>query len=213
MRTAFRAALAAVIDKEVAKIDEAARRDARRKEMQTIIDGLADRISAPPVLEALITRNIASYNNFVGLDIEPDMEYTLDVELPNPFGGPNFPAKLVVSLSVSEDDPDDIFVAFSQTIDAEKAEAALVAAGEALLGTKLTAEEAKKELNLSVEDEGLFVVNLPTGVVEMFESKRTTKVEDKLKIERHRMRLTNGEHEHVWTDEQEGAEAQAEGDA
>jgi hypothetical protein len=220
MRTALRAVLHPMVEDNVAKIEGAAQRETKRKEMQANIDGLADRISAPAVLEGLLTRNIQSYNGFVGVDLEPDMEYAMDVELPNPLGGANFPAKLAVSLSVSDDQPDDIFVAFVQTLDAEKAEPALIATGEALLGKKLTAEQLKEELDLAVQDEGMFLVHVPTGVIEMFESKRTTKINDKLKVERLRMRLTNGEHAHEWAEEQatdkqatEAGDANAEGEA
>ena len=42
---------------------------------------------------------------------------------------------------------------------------------------------------------------------------RTTTVGDKVKVERNRMRLTNGEHDHVWRDEQPVATEDAEADA
>jgi hypothetical protein len=215
MRTALRAMLLPTIDAEAAKIEDAGKREEKRKELKANIDGIADRIVAPAVLEGLLTRNIQTYNGFVGIDLEPDQEYGLQTQLPNPLGGQPFPATLAVSLSVSEDDPDDIFVGFVQAIDPEKSEAALIAAGEAILGKKLTEAQLKEELNFSVEDEGFFVVHLSTGVVEMFETKRTTKINDKLKVERHRMRLTNGEHEHEWVDEQgqAGAATEQEGDA
>ncbi len=76
-------------------------------------------------------------------------------------------------------------------------------------------EAAMNDLAFSLQDEGLFVVHRPTGTVEMFEAIRTTRFGDREKIERHRLRLTNGAHEHVWRDEEDAsanAEA-AEGDA
>ena len=105
------------------------------------------------------------------------------------------------SASVSEEDPDDMFVAFEQKIDRENGGAAVMAIIEGLLGVALPKDQ--KKLELSVVDEGLFVVHRPTGVVEMFEATRTVQAGDRSKVERHRLRLTNGEHDHVWLDEQD----------
>lgn len=65
--------------------------------------------------------------------------------------------------------------------------------------------DAMDDVAFSMLDEGLFIVHRPTGTVEMAEFTRTTKVGDKVKVERNRMRLTNGEHEHVWRDEGQAA--------
>ena len=59
---------------------------------------------------------------------------------------------------------------------------------------------------MSVVDAGIFVVHRPTGVAEMFESTRTVKFGERSKVERNRLRLLNGAHEHVWTDEVEAAQ-------
>jgi len=109
-----------------------------------------------------------------------------------------------------------VFVAFEQTVDSVKGAKALAAMAASLIG-----EEHKEKLedvvkSIELKDEGMFVVHRPTGVIEMFEATRTTKAAGRDKVERSRMRLTNGEHEHVWTDEQEGeapAEAKTEADA
>ena len=62
--------------------------------------------------------------------------------------------------------------------------------------------DQKQQLEISIVDEGLFVVHRPTGVVEMFESTRTVQAGAKSKVDRHRLRLANGEHDHVWRDEE-----------
>ncbi|MCC8362822.1 hypothetical protein LK996_06995 [Lysobacter sp. A6] len=184
-----------------------------RQEAAEMVDGILDRMTQPAVVEAMIGRDLQWYNGFVGIDIEPDTDYGVETELPNPMGGPAFPAKLTFSLSVSEDDPDDLFVAFEQTIDPVKGAKALAAMAATLVG-----EEHKDGLDdviksIEVKDEGLFVVHRPTGVIEMFETTRTTKVAGRDKVERNRMRLTNGDHAHEWVDEQEGTEAEAKAEA
>lgn len=212
LREAFLAGAELGMDAELAKMDPAGREDARGKAMEQL-RGMVDRMTGPAVLEAMLTRNIQWYNGFVGIDIEPDQAYELATDLPNPFGGPVFPAKLTFSLAVSPDDPDDLFVTFDQTIDPEKGKTALIAATKALVGQDLP-EDALADLAFSLHDEGLFVVHRPTGTVEMFEAVRTTRFGDREKVERHRLRLTNGEHEHAWRDEEgAAAEAGAAGDA
>lgn len=199
LREAFLAGAQLGLDRELAKVDAAGREEARRKAMEHM-QGMVDRMTSPAVLEAMLTRNVQWYNGFVGIDIEPDQTYELESELPSPFGGPSFPAKLTFSLAVSPDDPDDLFVTFDQSIDPEKGKAALIAATRALVGQELP-QGAMEELAFSLEDEGMFVVHRPTGTVEMFEAIRTTRFGDREKVESHRLRLTNGDHEHVWRDE------------
>lgn len=215
LREATRPIVALSFEQQIAKQDGKVDEEARKK-AAALMEGVLDRMTQPAMVEAMVGRDIQSYNGFVGIDIEPDQAYELQTELPNPMGGPSFPAKLTFSLSVSEEDPDDLFVAFEQTIDPEKGAKAAQAVAESLIG-----EEHKDKLEgaikaIDIKDEGLFVVHRPTGVVEMFESTRTTKIADQEKIERRRMRLTNGEHEHLWKDEQETTDAaheHAEGDA
>ncbi len=130
------------------------------------------------VLEVQLTRNIQSFNAFSGIDIEPDQNYEARIELPNPVGGPAVPVTLVFSLSVSKDDPDDMYVVFEQTIDRENAGTALSAIAESLFGTKLPSGKDAPEV--SIVDEGMFVVHRPTGVAEMFESTRTAALKAKV---------------------------------
>lgn len=207
LREAMLAGAKLGIEREAAKQGEAADEALRSKVMDQV-RGMVDRMTAPAVLETLLTRNVQWYNGFVGIDIEPDQAYELVTELPSPFGGPAFPATLTFSLAVSADDPDDLFVTFDQSIDPEKGKAAVIAATRTLVGPELPVD-ALEELAFSLQDEGLFVVHRPTGTVEMFETVRTTRFGDREKVERHRMRLTNGEHAHEWRDEEDGTTGDA----
>lgn len=201
LRQAMRPLVLAGAEGNLAKISDAAKREETRKTAMSQAEAVVDRMLAPAVLETLLTRNIQWYNAFTGIDIEPDQNYEAKIELANPIGGAPIPVTITFSLSVSEDDPDDLFVVFEQRIDRENGGAAVTALIEGLLGTTLP--KGQKKLELSIVDEGLFIVHRPSGVVEMFEASRTAQLGDKNKVERHRLRLTNGEHDHVWRDEQE----------
>ena len=187
---------------EKAEQDPAKREQARKAAAEGIAKGM-DTMFAPAVAENLLTRNIQTYNGFFNIDLEPDMAYELETKLPNPFGGDAFPAKMTLSLSVSKDDPEDLFVVFDQAIDPAGMAKTVEAMMEKLGGDKAAVAATKEALEkLSLVDEGLFVVHRPTGVIEMFETTRTTKVDGLEKIERHRQRLLDGEHDHVWKDEE-----------
>lgn len=201
LRQALRPLVLAGLNDGMDKIADAAKREEAHKAAVAQVEGLVDRMLAPAVLENLLTRNIQWYNGLVGIDIEPDQNYEAKVEVPSPVGSAPIPVTVTFSLSVSKDDPDDLYVVFEQKIDRENGGAAAMAMIEKLLGTALPKDQ--KKLEISIVDEGLFVVHRPTGVVEMFEATRTVQAGDKSKVERHRLRLTNGEHEHVWREVQD----------
>jgi len=204
LREAMLPAITAGMDEKLAAISNESKREEARKAGQAQAGAILDRMLAPAVLEVLLTRNIQWFNALSGIDIEPDQNYEAKVELPSPVGGPAIPVTIVFSLSVSKEDSDDMYVVFEQTIDRENAGAAVSAMVESLFGFKLPSGKDAPEM--SIVDDGMFVVHRPTGVPEMFESTRTVKYGERSKVERHRLRLLNGEHEHVWKDEPEGAQ-------
>jgi hypothetical protein len=204
LREAMLPAITAGVDERLAAIGEDGKREEARKAAHAQVEVYLDRMLAPAVLEVLLARNIQWFNAFAGIDIEPDQNYEAKVELPSPVGGPAIPVTIVFALSVSDEDPDDIYVDFRQTIDRGNAGTALSAIAESLFGMKLPSGKDAPEV--SIVDEGLFVVHRPTGVPEMFESTRTLKFGERSKVERHRMRLLNGDHDHIWKDEAEAAQ-------
>ncbi|UHQ20169.1 hypothetical protein LVB87_03130 [Lysobacter sp. KIS68-7] len=207
--------LLVAIESQMAQIEDPKAREKARATAKANTDAALDRMLTPAYVEALLTRQIQDYDGFHGLEIEPDQSYEVQTALPNPFGGPAFPAKLTFSMSVSPDDPEDLFVAWDMQIDPEKAAVAALAISEKLAGKKLDNTGKDAVTSLDIADEGLIVVHRPTGVVEMYESTRTTQLPGQLKkVERHRMRLLDGQHEHYWRDEETadaGAPAKAEG--
>jgi hypothetical protein len=207
LRNAMKPLMLLGTEAQLASIEDTRQREAARVEARRKLDGALDRMLAPAIVEAMLTRQIQDYNGFIGIELEPDQAYELETELPNPTGGPAFPAKLMFSLSVSKDDPEDLFVTWDMAVDPEKAATAALQIGEALAGEKIdnTGKDAIKTVDIT--DEGIIVVHRPTGVLEMFESTRTTKMTGLVKVERSRMRLTNGEHAHTWRDEEEATTA------
>ena len=208
LRKAMTPIIKAGAEKEVAKMTDAKARAEAEKNLGNA-DAMVDRLFTPAFVEALLTRMISTYNGFVGIELEPDQAYELDTELPNPFGGAPMPAKLTFSLSISGEDPEDLFVAYEMNVDPEKMAAMAIDIGEKLADKKATAEEKAEFKSVELKDEGLFVVHRPTGIIEMFEDTRTTRHGKTEKIERHRMRQLDGAHDHVWRDEAETEDASA----
>ena len=202
LRKAMEPVIQAGVEQELAKITDPKARDEARantKDMGVFID----RLFTPAYVEALLTREISTYNGFVGIELEPDQAYELDTELPNPFGGAPLPAKLTFSLSISADDPEDLFVSYEMDVDPEKLAAMAVDLVEKVVDKKAPKEAKAALKSIELRNEGLFVVHRPTGVIEMFEDTRTTRHGKTEKIERHRMRQLNGDHDHVWRDEED----------
>jgi hypothetical protein len=210
LRKASEPMLKANIDAELAKISDPKAREAARAKAQENLGAVLDTMMAPKLIEALLSREIANYNGFFGIELEPDQSYELETELPNPMGGAAFPAKLTFSLSISADDPEDLFVTYDMVLDREKTAAIALEIGEKLVGQKATDADKAQLPTVDIHDEGLFVVHRPTGIIEMYEDTRTTSFAKTKKIERNRLRQLNGKHDHVWRDEDEAADGKAE---
>ena len=54
---------------------------------------------------------------------------------------------------------------------------------------------------LSIVDNGVVLFRRSTGVVELLEATRTVRAAGQLKVERRRMRLLDGDHDHGWADD------------
>jgi hypothetical protein len=192
------------IDAQLATLDAPVQEKARTEALAQV-DAMLDRMAAPAMVEAMLSRVLQTYNGFVGVDLEPGQWYELETELPNPLGGPAFPAKLQVMLTPSNDEADDVWLEWNQRIDPVKGAAAIWALAEKLVGQEIPAE-ARKDLPKEVDfhDEGVFLFRRSTGVIEMFETVRTVKLADTAKVERQRMRLTSGDHVHEWVPDDAG---------
>lgn len=205
MREVMHPLMAASIEAELGKLDES-KRDKARAEALERIDGMLDRITSPAMLEPMLGRVLQTYNGFVGVDLEIGEWYELETEQPNPLGGKAFPSKLQFQLYPSEGDPDDVFLEWNSNVDPEKGADAMWELTEKLLGKKIPPKE-RKDLpdTVTISDEGFFLFRRDTGVIEMYETIRTIRLGGHEKVERQRMRLTSGDHEHAWKEEADAA--------
>lgn len=206
VRKTMKPLMTAGVDAGIARLAKAEREKARAEALKQV-DGVLDRMTAPAVLENLIGRDIQTYNNFIGAELEADQWYELETELDNPTGGNRIPAKLQFALYESKQDPDDIFMEWKSSIDPQKGAEAAWAILESLSGKKPGRRERRKlPKEIAIDDEGFAMFRRGTGVIEMFSSTRTVRMADHEKVERERMRLTGGDHRHEWS---EGNEATA----
>lgn len=178
------------------------------------VEGVMTRLTSAPMLEAMLGQVIQSYNAFVGITLEPGAQYALETELDNPMGGSKFPATLQFHAYRSEDDPDDIFIEWETSIDPKKGLDATWQLVESLYGVKISKADRKQlPRQISLVDAGFILFERGTGVIEMFENTRTTRLGDNLDVSRHRMRLVDSAHGHRWAaesdDQAEAAEVAA----
>lgn len=214
MRTALRPLFVAGVEAGVKKsLGEQADEETAKQVLaaaMTQVDGTLEKMTSAPMIDAMLGRLIQSYNAFVGVELEDGEWYSLETELDNPLGGKKFPATLKFGLYPSKQDPADVFIEWESAIDPKKGLDVIWGLVENLYGMKVSKADRKKlPKQISLVDEGFMVFNRESGVIEMFESTRTVKLGDKLNVDRNRMRLTNGEHEHTWTGESDTAEAVA----
>lgn len=201
MRTAMAAGFeaAAVADAD-ADADPAAQALARAAALEQV-DAIVERFLAPDVLEALLSEDAIQYNDFVGVELEDGRHHEVDIELDNPLAGGTLPARVGFAAYVREAEPDDVFLEWTSRLDPEKAaEAAAVFAGK-LYEEGMTEAIRKGVPELSIIDEGVVLFRRSTGVVELLEATRTVRAAGELKVERRRMRLLDGDHDHGWADD------------
>jgi tetratricopeptide (TPR) repeat protein len=166
------------------------------------VDAFLANFTAPAVLEGVLTRHMQNYLNFLGVELEEGSWFELDTNLPNPTGAATFPAKLTFGLFPNEDEPEDVFLEWTLEIDRVKGAAAVRETASKLFGIGLdakTLEEMPREI--SITDEGFLLIERATGIVEMYESERTTKFGTQANYERTRMRLAEGGHGHEWAEQ------------
>lgn len=220
MSARMREALAPVMRDALAAGMEAAPRSGApgvdRKEVTAQADaalkGYLDNITSPKVLEAMATRQARNMAFFNAGGLEDGVSYEMETELENPTGGPNFPAKLTFGLWVSEDDPEDVFIEWTSTIDPAKGAAAIAETVKRLFGDDLALDPKDLPKQMAIEDTGLMLVHRPTGMVEMYEDERTTTFGETRNHERNRMRLLDAGHGHEWKEDAAGGDLPKEAD-
>lgn len=199
MREGFLALFAAGVESAGGEGDEATTAAARAQALE-FVDGMVERMTDPAILGVLLSRDVAMFNDAFDAELEVDTPYEVDVEIDNPIGGGALPARVSLLVHLGEPGSDDAVLAWTTHMDREKAaEIALRAAGT-MYGIDVP-EEARRQVmeDMSIIDEGRVLFRVSTGVPEVFESTRTVRAAGELRIERRRMRLLDGDHDHAWS--------------
>lgn len=187
--------------KQAAAMDDAQRGKARAEAVARL-DGFLQRFTEPQVLENLLTKEIQNVLAFAGAELENDQAYEIDTELGNPTGGAAFPAKLTFGLYEDEEEPEDIWLEWTLEIDPVKGANAVWDTVERMYGRKIgDAERKELPAEVSIVDKGFMVFERSTGVPELYQNVRTTKLGENANYERNRMRLLDRGHGHVWLEQ------------
>jgi hypothetical protein len=162
----------------VAKMPEAERGVARSR-LPSRVDAVLAQVTAPAALDPVVGRQPRAYLAHVGESLEPRRRVVRDIDLPLPDGG-TVPAKLTTQLVPDPAHRNHAIVRWRAVLD--------------------RARGASLPDGLVVEDAGFVLIDRRDGVVELFEDTRTVGHGAATKVERQRMRLTSGSHEHAWAD-------------
>ncbi len=205
MRTALRPVMLTLMTEGLDKASvgvEAGKRAEMLAKAPVETDAFLQRFTAPKLLEAMLTRDIQTLLNFTGAELDDGQSYELDTVLENPTGGAPFPAKLTFGLYVDQNEPEDVYLEWTMEIDPVKGADAIWDTVEKLYGRTFSVAE-RKELpaQVSIVDKGFIVFERLSGVPEMYENERTTKLGQNANYERNRMRLLEGGHGHEWAEQ------------
>jgi len=191
----------AAAEKNTVALEPAKRKEALDK-VEAEANAFLDRFTQAQVLEGLLTRDIQTVLNFSGAELEDDQAYELETTLENPTGGAPFPAKLTFGLYVEKESPEDVWLEWRLEIDAVKGAAAIWDTVERLYGRKIDDAERKTlPAQVSIVDTGFIVFERATGMPELYQYVRNTKIAENANYERRRMRLLGQAHDHEWVDE------------
>lgn len=166
------------------------------------VQAMVEQMMAPDMLQMLLSEDAVQYNDFAGIALEEGQRYEFDIELDHPLGVGVLPARVALVLHVHDRDSDDVHLEWTTHLDREKAAEAAIAVAERMFDAGIPAEAREKVLaELSIVNAGTAVFRHSTGVVEMLEVTKTVRAGDELKVERRRMRLLDGGHDHQWPDD------------
>lgn len=186
--------LDATLQQVLAEEPDLAMHDAMRAITAAAVDGELDKMFSPEFVDLMFATDIRWYNAFAGIEAVPGKQYQATTELA--MDGISAPVPLTYRLETRPESPDDLFVVFERKIDRQVSEGLVIAMIEGELDEGLS--DHQKQQELVVLDQGTYIVHRRTGVVEMFEGTRTTRVGDKRKVDRLRLRQLDGAHEHSW---------------
>lgn len=189
------------LQKQSAAMDAAQRAKARQASMD-MLDAFLKRFAEPRMLENLLTKDIQNVLAFSGAELENDQAYELETQLENPTGGAAFPAKLSFGLYEDEEQPEDVWLEWTLEIDPVKGAAAVWDTVERMYGRKIgDAERKALPAQVSIVDKGFMLFERASGLPELYQNVRTSKLGEHANYERNRMRLLERGHGHEWLEQ------------
>jgi hypothetical protein len=189
---------------------DATQREQADLALQVQVDTLVEDMLAPAAIESMLGQEVDLFNAFAGARLRAgqwyETETVLQTQAGSPLGEARLPAKLRFVMDVSQETQEDLVLQWNITIDAEAGLEAAWALADRLVDAKATpADRGSLPVDVTVRDEGFFLVHRETGVPEMVERTRTERVGDASEVTRSRMRQMDNVHGHAWTADGESA--------
>lgn len=175
---------------------------AARVRAQEFVDGMLERMTSAPVLEALMSSDAVAYNDAFGAELEAGVPFEVEVEIESPLGGGSVPARGTLLMQTGAPGSGEAVLEWVTRMDRERMAAMALAAAEQMYGVEASDEErAKVVADMSVTDAGSICFRRSTGVPLMLETVRTVSAAGEQRVERRRMRLLDDDHGHEWPDD------------
>lgn len=171
---------------------------------------IAERMTAPDVLGAQLSRDAVAYNDLFGAVLQAGVPMEVDVEIESPLGLGLVPARVSLAMTPGAPGSDEATLEWSTRMDRERAAEVVMAAVERMYGPGVGGDGDPGQLaGMAIIDSGHARFRRSTGVPLMVETLRTIQVAGEQRIERRRMRLLDDPHGHDWPDDGEPRPAAA----
>ena len=157
--TEIRTSVARIIDNELAKT--------AIKSEKTFLNLAKNLITTDQGLEILITKNIKAYLFSFGYKYIEDKENTHDLEIPNPFGGANFPATETVKMSDLDENLKTCIVKTSKISEGNALKNTIINVMKQATNQKNAGEieNQLKDLQLEFSESSEHLINYDKGIV------------------------------------------------
>lgn len=155
----IRTSVAKIIDNELAKT--------ALKSEKALLNVAKNLIEKDQGLEVLITKNIKAYLFSFGYNYIENKENTHDLEIPNPFGGANFPATETVKMSDLDENLKTCIVKTSKISEGNALKNAIINVMKQATNQKNAGEieNQLKDLQLEFSESSEHLINYDKGIV------------------------------------------------
>lgn len=178
--------------------------EAARVRARETAAGVAERLTRPDVMGAMLSRDVIAFNDTFGATLRAGVPLEVDVEIESPLGLGLVPARVTLLMRPGASGSDEATLDWTTRMDREKAAEMALSAAERMYGVAVSGEaRSQVEADMSIIDIGHARFRRSTGVPLMMEFLRTVQAAGEQRIERRRMRLLDDAHGHAWPDDGE----------